>query len=61
MEAVRDQLGPRGASVFELLVLRERPVEEVCGVLSMSEDAVYAWRSRITKLARQIRDRLLSE
>ncbi len=61
VEGVRGELGPRGTSVFELLVLRERPVEEVCGVLQMSEDAVYAWRSRIGKLARQIRERLLSE
>jgi RNA polymerase sigma-70 factor (ECF subfamily) len=59
--AVRSELGPRGGSVFELLVLRERPVEEVCQALEMSEDAVYAWRSRIGKLARKVRDDLLSE
>ena len=60
VEAVRAELGARGAAVFELLVLRERPVSEVCHTLQMSEDAVYAWRSRIGKLARQIRDQLQS-
>ncbi len=61
IEAVRADLGPRGAAVFELLVLREQPVELVCASLEMSEDAVYAWKSRITKLARRLRDELLSE
>lgn len=61
IEAVRGELGPRGASVFEMLVLRERPVEEVCSALEMSEDAAYAWRSRIAKLARRVRSELLSE
>lgn len=61
VDAVHGELGPRGASVFELLVLRERPVEEVCSALEMSEDAAYAWRSRIAKLARRVRADLLSE
>lgn len=60
IDAVRADLGPRGAAVFELLVLREQPVELVCAALEMSEDAVYAWKSRISKLARRLRDELLS-
>ncbi|MBK8258259.1 MAG: sigma-70 family RNA polymerase sigma factor [Polyangiaceae bacterium] len=61
VDAIRNGLGPRGAAVFELLILRERPVEEVCATLAMSEDAVYAWRSRIGKKAREIQLELLSE
>ncbi|MEZ4301053.1 MAG: sigma-70 family RNA polymerase sigma factor [Polyangiaceae bacterium] len=59
--SLRDKLGPRGTEVFELLILRERPIDEVCHVLAMSEDAVYAWRSRIGKLARKLHRDLLSE
>lgn len=61
IDAIRAELGPRGSSVFELLVLRERPVDEVCAALEMTEDAAYAWRSRIAKLARRVRSELLSE
>jgi RNA polymerase sigma-70 factor (ECF subfamily) len=51
LEGVRAQLSPRGLQMFELLVIEERSVEDVSAIMGMSSDAVYAWRSRIGKLA----------
>lgn len=51
LERVRAQLTPRGVQMFELLVIEERSVEDVSAIMGMTSDAVYAWRSRIGKLA----------
>jgi len=58
VERIRAELSPRGVQIFELLVVEERPVAEVAEVMSMSADALYAWRSRITKLAGRIAEEL---
>lgn len=54
VETLRGELSAKGAAIFEMLVVEERPVEEVCAAMGMSTDAVYAWRSRIAKRARAI-------
>ncbi|HVJ94897.1 MAG TPA: hypothetical protein VM580_34180 [Labilithrix sp.] len=54
LDAVRAELSPRGVQLFELLVIEERSVEEVSTVMGMTTDAVYAWRSRIGKLATRV-------
>lgn len=53
-ERLREQLSPRGLELFQRLVVDEEPVESVCAATGMTADAVYAWRSRIGKLARKI-------
>jgi RNA polymerase sigma-70 factor (ECF subfamily) len=37
--------------LFNLLYVEERPVADVVAAAGLSEDAVYAWRSRLRKLA----------
>lgn len=54
LERVRAELSPRGVQLLELLVVEERPIEEVAAVMGMTADALYAWRSRIAKLATRI-------
>ncbi|NOU30606.1 MAG: sigma-70 family RNA polymerase sigma factor [Polyangiaceae bacterium] len=54
LERVRAELSPRGLQLFELLVIEERPIEEVAATMQMSADALYAWRSRMGKLATRI-------
>lgn len=54
LERVRAALSPKGLQVFELLVVEERPAAEVAELLGMTMDALYAWRSRIGKLANGI-------
>jgi RNA polymerase sigma-70 factor (ECF subfamily) len=54
LERLRAELSPRGMMVFQLLVVEERSVEDVCAQVGMTPDAVYAWRSRFGKLARRL-------
>lgn len=58
LEGIRDRLSPTGLHLFELSVVEERPIEEVARMCAMTPNAVYTWRSRLTKLAREIRDEL---
>lgn len=51
---LREELSVKGAAIFEMLIVEERPVEQVCAAMQMTPDAVYAWRSRIAKRARAI-------
>lgn len=54
LERVRAELSPKGVQIFELLVVEERSIEEVAALLETTPDALYAWRSRIGKLAQRI-------
>jgi len=52
LDRVRAALSPKGLDLFERLLVREESVETVCAATGMSQDAVYAWRSRLGKLVR---------
>jgi RNA polymerase sigma-70 factor (ECF subfamily) len=58
VERLRERLTPAGIELFQLLVVEERSVEDVCRQMGMTADAVYAWRSRLGKQAREIREEL---
>jgi RNA polymerase sigma factor (sigma-70 family) len=51
--AVRDQLSARGVEIFDMMFVRGLPADEVAAATGLTPDAVYAWKSRIT---RQVRD-----
>jgi RNA polymerase sigma-70 factor (ECF subfamily) len=51
---LREELSPRGLEMFQRLIVDEEPVESVCSSTGMTPDAVYAWRSRVGKLARKL-------
>lgn len=53
-ERLHEELSPRGLELFQRLIVEEEAVEAVCASTGMSSDAVYAWRSRLGKLARVI-------
>ncbi len=57
LDRLTEELSPLGRHLFDLLFLRELPFEEVTRQTGMSPDAVYAWRSRLRRLA----GRLLGE
>lgn len=61
LERLREELSPMGWQLFELLYIRERSVDEVRAQTGLSPDAIYAWRSRMRKLARRRLDELTSE
>lgn len=57
LDRLTEELTPLGRHLFDLLFLRELSLEEVTRKTNMSPDAVYAWRSRLRRLA----GRLLAE
>lgn len=61
VERIRGTTSDLGRAVFDALVLDGRTPEDVGTLMGMSLDAVYAWRTRLGRLARQIRAELLSE
>lgn len=54
LHRLTEELTPLGRHLFDLLFLRELPFEEVTRQTGMSPDAVYAWRSRLRRLARRL-------
>ncbi len=52
--AVRAKLTPKGNEVFELMFMRGLPAEEVASASGLSIDAVYAWKSRLTRQVKEI-------
>lgn len=54
-------LSPLGRSLFQQLMVEQRPASEVCERTRMSRDAVYAWQSRLTMLLRALRNDLDTE
>jgi len=61
VERMRAELTPAGLEMFQLLVVEDKSVEEACQRTGMTADAVYAWRSRLGKQARSIRDELMGD
>jgi RNA polymerase sigma factor (sigma-70 family) len=54
LERLRENLSPLGRHVFELLFVQELTVAETMATSGLSADAVYAWRSRLRRLARKL-------
>ncbi len=54
LDRLREELSPRGLHLFYELLVRERPIPEVCAETGLSRDAIYQWRSRLSKLVRQL-------
>jgi RNA polymerase sigma factor (sigma-70 family) len=54
LDRLREELSPLGWRLFELLFVEERSLNEVRDASGLSADAVYAWRSRLRRLARKL-------
>lgn len=54
LRRLEEELSPLGRQLFDLLYLQERTVPEVEAATGMGSDGVYAWRSRLRKLARKL-------
>ncbi|HKH47393.1 MAG TPA: hypothetical protein VKM72_22275 [Thermoanaerobaculia bacterium] len=59
LHRLTEELSPLGRQLFDLLFLRELPCEEVIRQTGMTPDAVYAWRSRLRRLARRLLDEIV--
>jgi RNA polymerase sigma-70 factor (ECF subfamily) len=54
LQRLYEEISPRGMLLFRALVVEERAIDEVCRDFAMTEAAVYAWRSRLLRRARQL-------
>ena len=61
LDRLSEELSPLGLSLFEQLYLQQRSVAEVSEQTGMSREAVYAWQSRLGRLARRLGAELLSD
>ncbi len=57
---MKEQLSPQGFHYFQLLYVKQIPVKTVAEMTGASEDALYAWRSRLSKLLRKLNAELNS-
>jgi len=54
VDGLRDHLSPLGFHLFQLLFVQELSLPETMAASGLSADAVYAWRSRLRRLAREL-------
>jgi RNA polymerase sigma-70 factor (ECF subfamily) len=54
LDRMREELSPLGRQLFELLFVQELTLPEVTAASGLSADAVYAWRSRLRRLAQRL-------
>lgn len=61
LDELRAGLSDKGFEMFRLLVIEEREVAWVMEHHGMNRDAVYAWKSRVSKAARVAAKKVLSD
>ncbi len=61
LDALCAELDAQAQFLFKSLLIERRPIAELTADTGLSRDALYAWRSRLAKRARQISERLSSE
>jgi RNA polymerase sigma-70 factor (ECF subfamily) len=54
LERLQSTLSPLGRQVFQLLFVQELTLPEAMAASGLSADAVYAWRSRLRRTAREL-------
>ena len=54
LERLRETLSPLGHQIFVLLFVQEMSVPETMAASGLTADAVYAWRSRLRRVAQQL-------
>lgn len=54
LRLIRAELSPRASLLFEALVVERRPIPEVADLTGLSTAALYQWRSRLARRAREI-------
>jgi len=54
LDRLREEVSPLGWRLFQLLFVQELSQPEVEAASGLSADAVYAWRSRLRRMARKV-------
>ncbi len=60
-ERLRERLSPRGRQYFQLMYIENRPVQDIAERTGTTPGALYAWRSRVLKLLRDLKNELEAE
>lgn len=55
---VEAELTPQGQTLFRMLFVEGKTIEAICVEVSMTADAVYAWRSRLLKTVRRVAEEI---
>jgi RNA polymerase sigma-70 factor (ECF subfamily) len=55
-QRLQTELSPRAARLFVLIFVEQRSVDTIMSETGMSAEAIYAWRSRLTKTLRRMAD-----
>jgi len=58
LDRLRESLSPLGWHLFDLLFIQELSQADVQAASGLSADAVYAWRSRLRRLAQKLLDEM---
>jgi len=58
---LRVELSDLGLEMFYLVLVEDRPTEDICTIMGMTPEAVYKWRSRLIQLIRKVGDEISSE
>ena len=61
LDRLRERLSPLGLCLFQTLLVEEQSVDAVCAETGMTADAIYAWRSRLKKVVRELVAELTKE
>ncbi|MCH9648987.1 MAG: sigma-70 family RNA polymerase sigma factor [Deltaproteobacteria bacterium] len=61
LDRLQERVSPLGWRLFQLLFLQELEIEEIAQRTNLTAAAIYAWRSRLRRLARSLRSEILSE
>lgn len=61
VEQLNEALTPLGRYLFSLLYVEQRSVEEVSRHLGMSNEAVYAWRSRLGRKSQKVLNQIVAK
>lgn len=61
LDELRTWLTPEGRQYFQLLFIEQKPVAQVAEEANTTAEALYAWRSRLTKKMRKLRAELATE
>lgn len=61
LDALKENLSPRGVELFIALYAEEREVDDVATRFEMTPNAVYVWRNRLKALLADLNARLLRE
>jgi len=54
LDRLRECLSPRGLELFQRIIIDEEPLESLTATTGLTRDAIYQWKSRLTRTIRTL-------